>query len=429
MCRTPCSSLAGVCMLALLIATAVPAKAQPDLKLGPCLLSSEGSVILQPDLSAAEIESFAQKMGLARQLQFVIGDRLTETATNGSIEPRQPITVTYSFVPDGTIVPGAAFVGDDTSPSDLFSTANAEFPGGADAFIATVDEAFRQWGRILGITFIRVSDDGASFPDSPGELGARGDVRIAMHPVGAIAVAYNYFPNTSDMVLDSEDMVLFEIPTNDFRLLRNVITHEHGHGLGLDHVSSDDASILMEPAVPLDVDGPQDDDIRGAQLVYGDHREANNTAANATDLSAIASTAGVIPESVVLANLAIELGGVFDFYSFTVPDNGELSATVTPVGATYLLGAPGVPQVLVNTTAVHDLAFDVFAPNGTTVIITRNANGIGQPESVTDLALPQGAGTYFIRVRSLTDAAVPQRYSLAATFTAVNAADQWEHYE
>ena len=61
----------------------------------------------------------------------------------------------------------------------------------------------------------------------------------------------------------------FTSSAGDFRSLRNVLTHEHGHGIGIKHSIPQNGTKLMEPALALEFDGPQEDDIRAAQYASG----------------------------------------------------------------------------------------------------------------------------------------------------------------
>ena len=59
------------------------------------------------------------------------------------------------------------------------------------------------------------------------------DMRMAGHPIDGNSgiLAFNYFPNTGDMVIDTSDNFFATTTSNSLRL-RNVLAHEHGHGLG-----------------------------------------------------------------------------------------------------------------------------------------------------------------------------------------------------
>ena len=141
------------------------------------------------------------------------------------------------------------------------------------------------------------ADDGLDLGGFPGLLGVRGDIRVG----GAVidgpggVLGSNGFPNDGDMILDTGEWTAFSNPAGDYLELRNVVMHEHGHGLGLSHVESSDAAFLMEPFFDISFDGPQLDDIRGLHRAYGDAWEkshdgqGNNSVMNATPLGPLLS--------------------------------------------------------------------------------------------------------------------------------------------
>ena len=79
------------------------------------------------------------------------------------------------------------------------------------------------------------ADDGLAINGSTsvffdGILNSRGDLRIGGTSIDGTSgtLAYNYFPDSGDMVLDTDDMSFYSNPFNNFRAMRNVIMHEHG---------------------------------------------------------------------------------------------------------------------------------------------------------------------------------------------------------
>ncbi|MCH8332792.1 hypothetical protein IIC65_02570, partial [Candidatus Sumerlaeota bacterium] len=227
---------------------------------GRCLVLGEGAVLLNPDLSEKDLLAYISGLPEYPTPSYFIVGRWTATATDGAVALLQPITLTYSFIPDGTHIPTAPFAQDPAGPSELSAVVEANFPGGMEAWESAFASAFQRWGELTGITYVKVDDDGAAFPGSPGVLGSpgRGDLRIGMHFIGNLGVAYNRFPDIGDMVLGSEDIGTFAFSLENFRLLRNIVMHEHGHGFGLDHVVPPDFTKLMEASVHTQFDGPQE---------------------------------------------------------------------------------------------------------------------------------------------------------------------------
>jgi hypothetical protein len=130
---------------------------------------------------------------------------------------------------------------------------------------------FQRWSELTGITYVyEPNDDGAPFPTSTGVRGVRGDIRIGGHLIDGNSgiLAYNFYPNTGDMVIDTADSFYNDTSNNSLRL-RNVIAHEHGHGLGLAHTCPIHQTKLMEPYLTLNFDGPQFDDTLGAARLWG----------------------------------------------------------------------------------------------------------------------------------------------------------------
>jgi len=109
---------------------------------------------------------------------------------------------------------------------------------------------------------------------------------VGVAPVGCAVLAYNYFPNTGDMVVDVPDSYYTNTSSASLRL-RNVVAHEHGHGLGLEHACPVNQTKLMEPYVTLVFDGPQHDDILATNRAYGDRYEHDDSAPSAADLGSV----------------------------------------------------------------------------------------------------------------------------------------------
>jgi hypothetical protein len=103
-----------------------------------------------------------------------------------------------------------------------------------------------------------------------------------------------------------------------------MLMHEHGHGLGYSHVDPTVGVKLMEPFLNTGFDGPQQDDIRGFQLQYGDNYESNNTPGAATAIGPMSPT-GTVAASCRSrrTEAALETGTSVDYYSFEVLDPND----------------------------------------------------------------------------------------------------------
>ncbi len=344
-----------------------------------------------------------------RSTRHQLSDRWTCTATNGcGLSQGDPVTLTWSIVPDGTSIYG--FNGEATAPSNLQSWLNGIY-GTQETWLAIFQQVFDRWAELTGLTYVYESaDDGAAmtqFSVPGGSLGVRGDIRIAAHLIDDDwgVLAYNFFPDTGDMVLDSAD-AFFDSTGNNSLGLRNVFAHEHGHGLGMSHVCPVDQTKLMEPYVSSAFDGPQHDDILAGNRGYGDRFETADSPGTAKNLGTLTS--------VDLSDLSIDDNSDADYYSFTVAPGSNLSVTVTPIGFTYLQGPQCVAGSSYNTKDNHDLSLTVLGSNGTTVLASVDSRSAGLEETLTNLALTEGTGPYYAVIEG-SGANEAQLYRLALT--------------
>ncbi|OAD22831.1 matrix metalloproteinase-26, partial [Candidatus Thiomargarita nelsonii] len=186
---------------------------------------------------------------------------VTATGDGGSAQG-DSLTLTWSIIPDGTLMPG--FAGEPNCLSNLIATFNSVY--GAGNWQDEIAEVFDEWTSTTGNQYVYESnDDGAFWPDSMGEIGVRGDIRIGgCHIDGNSGIlAYNFYPQSGDMKIDSTDSFYQSGNLNDG--FHNVISHEHGHGAGINHVCPINQTKLMEPFVTTAFVGPQHDDIRAIQ--------------------------------------------------------------------------------------------------------------------------------------------------------------------
>ncbi|CAN5631500.1 hypothetical protein BH09PLA1_BH09PLA1_33670 [soil metagenome] len=334
--------------------------------------------------------------GIANPLGYQIGARWSSTASGGTGTTGSGITLTYSIVPDGLIV-GQNGVGEPLSGSSFRARMDAIY-GNMATWLPVVQSVFESWSAISGITYVyEPNDDGAAWLTN-GQLGVRGDVRISAHPIdgGFNVLAYNFFPNTADMVIDSNDLqaggFMFS-PANNSRALRNVMAHEHGHGLGFNHVDPTNNTKLMEAFAATNFDGPQYDDMLAVQRNYGDFYEksgGNNTFGTATNRGTLSNGADIVQK------LATSTTVDQDWFRFDIGSSRNVTVDVTPVGPTYLQGSQGGATSSFNGMAQANLQVALFASDGTTQLAIANATGTGFSETINGLNLP--AGTYFIRV-------------------------------
>lgn len=369
---------------------------------------------------------------------FDLADRWTATATDGGgIQRGDAITLTWSIVPDGTAVGG--FAGEAASPSDLIDfldTIVGAGGGGSDLtqrpWFEILDQGYGRWGEVSGLRLVYESqDDGVDLASANGVLGVRGDFRVSGHSIdgqnGSNILAYNFFPNNGDQVIDTDNVTFYSNSNNEYRGFRNVISHEAGHGFGLAHITSNSDDFLMEPFINTSFDGPQFADILGMHRGYGDINErdgGNDVVGNATDLGSLSDggsfligedAADAVVERTDVDFISIDGDTDTDFFSFTLNSDGELTLELTPMGPTYQVnvfdnGAGGN----FDASAQNDLSLTLYDTNGTDILAFSDSGSFGDSESITEML---AAGTYFAQISGSNDGA--QFYQFAAAFSAV----------
>lgn len=373
--------------------------------------------------------------------QFNDTSRWSSTATNGGgLTQGDPTTITWGIVPDGTPVSG--FNGEPASPSNLISFLGGIY-GVTTADANVTDEPWfglfqsylNRWSALSGISYVYASnDDGVALSSfNAGILGVRPDIRISGHFIDGNSniLAYNFFPNGGDMVIDTGDINFYSNNSNNSRALRNVLAHENGHGLGLDHVCPVIAGVngrLMEPFINLSIDGPQFDDILAMHRGYGDVLEkngGNNNAATASPLGLLGAgqtiLRGTDAVDIQVAPTEVDFVSIdddsdVDYFSFTVGNGMGANIELTPLGATYLSGPQNLngtcsAGTLFNASMQSDLTLQLIGPDGSMVLNASNTAGLGGAESINSTVLV--AGTYYVRVSGSANAA--QMYRLGLT--------------
>ncbi len=378
------------------------------------------------------------------------GGSWLQTAKTGAVTAGSCFTLSWSIVPDGTMVGG--FNMEPVAPSNLIAELDLIY-----GCVSTSDltqscwfnlfqDVFDEWEDKTSITYeYEPSDDGApmNFNDYPflpdGLDGVRGDVRISGLPIDGDAgvLAYNFLPGPfniggpiglvqgGDMFIDMPDLFYtFEnansgpFDANNSIRFRSVVAHEHGHGLGLSHSCPlDNQSKLMEPfaSITPPIGGPQLDDILGAQTLYGD------SFCEVVDaLTKAAETGTGTPQT--FTNLSVENNGGTDVYEFTVAATCDISIEINPnIGTAYLAGPQEMPTAtnpsgctpgtLYDPNIQANLDLAIIGPTGSLGI---SANAIGSAESL-NISLPD-PGTYQIVITN-NGAAEIQAYEMTCTLS------------
>ena len=385
------------------------AKAIPE----PALCFAPGTsneVVRRASLRASRVPGFGPA-----GYQYFDGTRWSCTATDGCGHTEgQPTVLTWSVVPDETPLEGAA--GEPSNPSDLrwFLT---NIYGSESVWLPHFQTVFAQWEGLTGIDFVYLAaDDGAGLPDNEGLPGIRADIRIGGHYIDGTSniLAYNFFPNWGDMVIDTGDSYYRTGgKVSDALGLRNILAHEIGHGIGIRHVCPVSGTRLMEPFLSTNFLHAQHDDKRAAWRGYGDDKEDNENPGMATNLGTLQN--GMI----TVGELSIDDDADQDFHKFTVGPGKKVTIRAIPSGASYFSG-PQNPDgsctagSLVQSWGIHDLALDLRNTDGSSVLASANAFSAGSTEAITNAALP-GPGTFFVRVSSVSAVNDVQAYSLEVT--------------
>ncbi len=342
-----------------------------------------------------------------------------------------PKELTWSFVPDGLWIPSAGG-DDDEGYSELFSRMDSLFGGNRALWISKFQAIFDRWEELTGLTYTRIIydqewDDGATWRTSDGS-SSRGMIRIAMRNIDGSngTLGYNYYPQIGDMLLDSSEN--WGSSSYNYRFLRNVTAHEHGHGIGLAHVCPNSGTKLMEPYMSTSHDGPQHDDIRAGQRSYGDPYEHDNTSGTAGDLGTVEIGSplvrGPVPGTSVDYGsvLSIDRDGEQDYFRFTISGPRFITVEVDPIGLQYWDEAePPGPGPCCTGGACDDtwsnyqanLNAAIYDTDGTTQLAVGDSAATGQTEIVeTNLS---EAGDYYVKVYEGSSPDQTQLYWITVT--------------
>lgn len=352
-----------------------------------------------------------------------------------------PAVITWGFMALGTPINDGGGAGN--LPNNLQTFLNGIYAGGQAEWQPLFQSVFDRWSAVSGLSYVfEPNDDGATMTNSSasplGVLGVRADIRIGGKNIdgNSNVLAYNYGPNHGDMVIDTNDNFYSNTGTNSIRL-RNVVAHEHGHGLGMPHLESNNASFLMEPFINLAFDGPQHHDILAAHRGYGDVNEksfaglGNDVFGRATPLGNIAvgssASVGNSARTFVVAPTAVDFVSIddnndIDFFSFSVTAASRVDVLLEALGFNYNAtpqnGGGATPW---STLDRSDLALALFDTNGTTLLASANLTGLGGNESLSFVL--NAAGTYFVRVTGVdnpdTSALDTQFYGLTVSISAI----------
>jgi Ca2+-binding RTX toxin-like protein len=171
------------------------------------------------------------------------------TTTNGDAGG----VVSWSIAPAGlstSVFPSGP--GTSVDPNSIFNF----------DYVALIDQAFDTWSQYGNIEFIEMPDAGGAAGQ-----GSVADIRIFFGSVPGSTLGLAYFPTgpsnsaAGDIILDIDGKL-----ANDPNKFYQLVLHEIGHSLGLDHEDSGVATVMTSV---LSTGTLQQDDINGIRVIYG----------------------------------------------------------------------------------------------------------------------------------------------------------------
>ena len=268
-----------------------------------------------------------------------------------------------------------------------------------------------------GATFVyEEADDGVEMStNNRGVLGVRGDIRLGARALdgnsGTLAFAFS--PNYGDVVFDSADSTLTNTASNSLRLF-NIITHELGHSMGLDHVCPINRTKLMEPSLTTVFRGVKFDEFQSLQRLYGDTWERGESDRENDSVETASDLVLEVSELLSVPRLSLDDNVDHDFFRFEANQYERLSVRVIPGEGSYLEGGDTnlgcSPGVLFNSGAVQDLVIRLLAPDGTTELLMVDESGLGGEEEIELFTLPE-SGDFLLEIDGDTSNAA-QLYEL-----------------
>lgn len=330
--------------------------------------------------------------------------------------------------------------------TELAGAITTAFPGGVltavvnAGAIGTSPARFLQTNQSVDLTGASFAGQLRLAPDAPVE---RGDIRIAMRTLPSPILAFATPPaaDGGDIILNSARS--FTGGTGN-RVLENAVCRAVGTALGLGTVCPSDGTKLMEQVLFLAQRGPQLDEVRGMQRLYGDaallgdtvFTEPNDTP-TPIETPWPLGTISLGSTSEFELGLSLDDGADEDYFKFTIPANPnvnlDIKLEVEPVGGTYNVGPvdPLCAGVALNASAVINIQAGIFTDTGASIAIGAPVGGApfttfinerpaGETETVSSqiaAALPTNT-TFIIGIKGSGAATTEtQLYNMRLTIT------------
>ncbi len=252
------------------------------------------------------------------------------------------VNVSASFMPDGTADGGLS--------SGLFGQLDLVAPRAT--WQREFARALARWAAVTPLNIRFVTDQG-QVGGAPGPIQAAnqfGDIRVGSIDLGTSYAGMTVFPiltSTSGGDTNFNSQKTYQIGQG--LDIFTIALHEFGHSIGLNHSTFGN---VMFGGIYKVYSQLEQDDINGAQAIYGPRLpDAYDSSAN-NDTPATASIVTIAPSGPTFINGDLTTTADLDHYRFTVPAGAPAVLSVTAIGGQSLLQS---------TLRLHDALGNILA--------------------------------------------------------------------